>query len=185
MRHDDEHLWIMHLSNVSRAELGLPPGLTRQQAFVLKAIGDVAMKLWDRRLPLYDVIERLARINIARQQVEKALGPLRDCGYVYADDAPGNSDVILHLMPEGLDQYCTRLVPDYRRISKEILTVACQDEGIDVVELAHRSGRDELLVEHVLEDARARGDLRLDRVGQYIVVKWISPQLRRWLSGAA
>jgi hypothetical protein len=171
---------------MSRAALGRLPGLTWPQTFVVKAACDLAMELWERRLTLDDVAERLASTtNISRQQIQQALEPLRDCGYLYADDAPGNSEVMLQLMPKGLDQYCDRLLPGYPRISREVLTIACQDVGVDVVELAHRVGQPELLVEHILEGAHDRGLLRLRKNGQYIVVEEVRPHLRRWLSGAA
>jgi hypothetical protein len=186
MHHGDAQTRTHRQANVSRAAFGRPPGLSWSQTFVLKAVGDVALDLWERRLSLYDVIERLARTtNLSREQIDQALGPLQECGYLSADDAPGNAAVIVHLMPKGLEHYCTRLIPEYQRISREILAVACQDVGIDLVELAHRSGRPELLVEHVLDTAEHNGMVRLKRRGQYIVVEEVRPHLRRWLSGAA
>jgi hypothetical protein len=170
----------------SRATIGRPPGLDWVQTCVLKAACDVAMSLWERRLTLGQVAVRLASATrISHKQVEASLGPLCDAGYLFADDDPHNPEIVLHVTRNGLEAYCYRLVPEYGRISRDILRLVCREPGADVVELAHRSGQPELLVEHVLEIAEGHGLLRLARNGQYVVVQDVRPQLRRWISGAA
>ncbi len=161
------------------------PGLTSQQTCVLKAIGSLAMEYRERRLTVGHVTVPLAGMGIGRRQVEHALDPLAAHGYLYADDAPGNPEIMLLLTDKGLDAYCQAFVRDYRRIGPEILRLLCQDMQRDVMELARLSGHPELLVEHVLDDAQAQGLIRAKKQGHYIVVTWISPHLRRWLSGAA
>jgi hypothetical protein len=166
--------------------VGRATGLDWVETCVLRAAGDEALYLWDRRLSLGQVEARLARATqISRQKIEDALRALSDCGYLYADAAPGNPETLLQLMPKGLEEYCYRFVQAYGRISRDVLSLVCQDEGADVVELAHRSGQPELLVEHVLDVAEGRGLLRLDRIGHYVVVREVRPHLRRWVSGAA
>lgn len=169
----------------SRAALGRPPGLDWVQTFVLKAVGDVAMAYWDRRLTVGQVVVTLAGTGIERGEVESALDPLGTHGYVFVDDAPGNPEVMLLLTTKGLEAYCQTFVRDFRRIGPEILKLICQDVRRDVLELARLSEQPELLVEHVLEDAHARGLLRLRKRGHSIVVEEVRPHLRRWLSGAA
>lgn len=171
--------------STNRATVSPPPGLTWPQTYVLKAVGDLAMAYWDRRLTMGHVTVKLAGTGIGRRQVEGALDPLAAHGHVYADDAPGNPEIMLLLTAKGLEAYCQTFVREYRRIGPLILRLVCQDMQRDVLELARLSGQPELLVEHVLDDAHARGYLRLRKQGQYIVVTWIGPHLRRWLSGAA
>lgn len=186
MHQDDEHARRECQPIASRAGIGRVAGLDWISTYVLKAAGDAAMALWDRRLTLDQVDERLsAATRISRRKIEASLGPLCDHGYLSADDAPGNPQVVLHLTAKGLDAYCRQLVPGYGRIEHEILRQACQDVGVDVCEIARRTGRAELLVEYVLDMAAGKGLLRLARNGHYIVVKNVSPQLRRWVSGAA
>jgi hypothetical protein len=137
-------------------------------------------------LTLDQVEERLiARTKITREQIEESLGSLCDRGYLIADDAPGNPEIVVHLTRGGLEEYCHRFVHGYRRIGPDILKLVCQDVAIDVVGLTNRSGQPELLVEHVLEVAEGHGLLRLAGTGQYVVVQEVRPQLRRWISGAA
>jgi hypothetical protein len=170
----------------SRAMIGRPPGLDWVQTCVLKATCDVAMELWERRLTLDQVVERLAIVtSISRAQIVASLGPLCERGYLIADDAPGNPEIVVHLTRQGLAEYCARFVTGYGQIEVDILKLVCRDSGADVVELAHRSRQAELLVEHVLETAEGHGLLRLTRTGQYVVVRDVMPQLRRWVSGAA
>jgi hypothetical protein len=131
-------------------------------------------------------VERIvAPTKISRKQIEAALGPLCDRGYLIADEALGNPEIVIHLTRAGLEEYCYRFVQGYQRVSRDILTLVCQDAGADVVGLAYRSGHSELLVEHVLVIAEGHGLLRLGGTGQYIVVQEVRPQLRRWISGAA
>lgn len=170
----------------SRVGIGRIAGLDWISIYALKAAGDVAMALWDRRLTLDQVDERLsAATRISRRKIEASLEPLCEQGYLRADDAPGNPQIVLHLTVKGLDAYCRQLVPSFGRIEREALRQACRDIGIDVCEISRRTGQAELLVEHVLCEAERHGDLRLGGTGHYIVVKEVSPQLRRWVSGAA
>lgn len=185
MQHRDEHAAKGGRPAVDRATVSPPPGLTWPQTYVLKAVGDLAMAYWDRRLTVGHALVPLAGLGIGRRQVERALDPLAAHGYVFADDAPGNPEIVLLLTAKGLEAYCQTFVREYRRIGPEILRLVCQDIQRDVLELARLSGQPDLLVEHVLDDAHSRGYLRLKKQGQYIVVTWISSHLRRWLSGAA
>ena len=107
------------------------------------------------------------------------------CGYLYADDAPGNAEVMLHLTEKGLDQYCYRFVEAVDRIRQDVFRLVCQDVGIDVHEIAERVGQSGLLIEHILDVAQRMALLRLSKQGQYIVVREVRPQLRRLISGAA
>jgi len=186
MHLDDEHARLGRRPISSRAGIAWISGLDRISTFVLKATGDVAMALSDRRLTL-DQVEALltAATRISRRKIEASLGPLCDQGYLTADDAPGNPEIVLHLTEKGLVTYCRHLVLNFGRIEWEIFRQVCQDAGIDVCELARRTGQAELLVEHVLREAARHGHLRLDGMGQYIFVRDVSPQLRRWVSGAA
>lgn len=168
------------------ARIGRSPGLDWVQTCVLKAAGDEAMYLWDRRLSLDQVAARLARATqISRRQIEAALQPLSACGYLYADDDPHNPEIVLHLTEKGLDEYCYRFVGAVDRIRQEIFRLVCQDVGIDVHEIAGRIGQPGLLVEHVLDVAQRMTLVRLSKQGQYIVVTAVMPQLRRLISGAA
>lgn len=168
------------------ARVGQSPGLDWVQTCVLRAAGDEAMQLWDRRLSLDQVEARLARATrIARPQIEDALGPLSACGYLYADDAPGHAEIVLHLAEKGLDEYCYRFVGAIDRIRQEVFRLVCQDVGIDVHEIAERVGQSGLLVEHILDMAQRMALLRLSKRGRYIVVQEVRPQLRRLISGAA
>ena len=186
MHHHDEHARSERQPTPSRAGTGRVAGLDWTATYVLKAAGDVAMALWDRRLTLDQVEERLAAATrISRKKIEASLGPLADQGYLTADDAPGNPEIVLQLLPKGLDAYCCHLVPSFGRIQREILLQACQDVRIDVCEIARRMEQADLLVEHVLREAERHGDLRLGGTGHYIVVEEVSSQLRRWVSGAA
>jgi hypothetical protein len=171
---------------VSRAPIGKLPGLDWQQTYVLKAAGDLAMELWDCRLTLTDVAERLAlKTGIGRRQIEAALGPLSERGYLHADDAPGHPETLLLLMPKGLDEYCYRFVHGYGSARLDVLRLICQDIVCDVHELARRTGHAALLIEHILDGAQAERLLRLAKHGQYIRVTEVRPQLRRLVSGAA
>jgi hypothetical protein len=165
--------------------IGRPPGLDWVQTCVLKAACDVAIELWERRLTLDQVAGRLSALGISRDAIIDALEPLARCGYVYADDAPGIAEIVLHVTTRGLEEHCSRFVRGYGRISVDTLKLVCQDADADVVGLAVRSGQPELLVEHVLEIAASKGLVRLARTGHYITVREVSPQLRRWISGAA
>lgn len=186
MHQDDDYARGEHQPIASRAGIARVPGLDRIPTYVLKAVGDVVLMLGDRRLTLDQVEEWLAAATrISSRQVEASLGPLCDSGYLRADSAPGNPQTVLHLTPEGLDAYCRHLVPNYGRVERDVLQIACQEIGVDAYEISRRTGRAELLVEHVLSDAEGNGHLRLSRTGQYVVVKDVSPQLRRWISGAA
>lgn len=170
----------------SRAAVGRATGLDWVATYVLKAAGDAAMALWDRRLTLDQVEERLvAPTTISRRQIEGSLDRLVACGYLIADEAPGNPEIVVHVTRGGLEEYGYRFVPGYGRVSRDILSLVCQDAGADVVALAARSGHPELLVEHVLVIAEGHGLLRLGGTGQYVVVQEVRPQLRRWVSGAA
>jgi hypothetical protein len=170
----------------SRATAGWVAGLDTVAIYVLKAAGDTATALGNSRLTLDQLEERLATATrISRRKIEASLGPLCDGGYLIADDAPGNSQIVLHLTARGVDIYCRQLLPGFGRIEQEILQCACADVGIDVYEISRRTCRAEFLIEHVLSNAEVNGQLRLGRKGQYIVVRYISPQLRRWVSGAA
>jgi hypothetical protein len=170
----------------SRAAVGRATGLDWVSTYVLKAAGDAAMALWDRRLTLDQVEERLAApTRLSRKQIEGALGPLVARGYLTADEAPGNPETVVQVLSKGLEEYCYRFVPGYARLSRDVLGLVCQDAGADVVGLAQRSGQAELLVEHVLVIAEGHGLLRLGGTGQYVVVQEVRPQLRRWISGAA
>jgi hypothetical protein len=166
--------------------IGRATGLDWVQTCVLKAACDVARRLADRRLTLDQVQEHLApATHISREQIEATLGPLCERGYLVADDDPHNPEIVIQVMRKGLEEYCYRFVRGYGRINLDVLRRACQDVGADVVELAHRSGEDELLVEHILDVAEGTGLLRLSRSGPYTVVTEIKPQLRRLISGAA
>ena len=166
--------------------IGRPPGLDWPQTFVLKAVGDLAMELWECRLTLADVAERLAvTIRMSRRQIEDALGPLSERGYLFADDAPGNPEIVLHLMLRGLNEYCYRFVRGYGSARLDVLRLICQDIGADVHELARRTGHPALLIEHILDGAQSEGLLRISKHGQYITVTEVRPQLRRTVSGAA
>ena len=169
-----------------RARVGRLPGLDWVQTCVFRAAGDAAMDHWDRRLALDQVEARLARATrITRRQIEDALGPLSACGYLYADDDPHNPEIVLHLTDKGLDEYCYRFVAAVDRVRQEIFRLACQDVGIDVHELAGRTGQSGLLVEHILDAAQQMALLRISKTGQYIVVREVSAQVRRLISGAA
>ena len=171
---------------VSRAAIGCATGLDWVQTCVLKAAGDEAMYLWDRRLSLDQIEARLARATrISRKQIEASLQPLSAFGYLYADDAPGNPAIVLHLTEKGLDEYCYRFVGTLDRIRKDVFRLVCQDVGIDVHEIAGKTGQSSLLVEHILDVAQRMALLRLSKQGQYIVVTAVMPQLRRLISGAA
>jgi hypothetical protein len=185
MHQRDEQARMNRQPGASRAMLGRPAGLDWPQTFVLKAAGDLALELWERRLTLDQVEHRLAvSTRLSRSQIEASLDPLRERGYLYADDDPDNPEIVLALMPKGLEEYCQRFVQGYRGIGPAVLKILLQDPGLDVVGLAHRSGRPELLVEHVLDMAASQGLLRVKRTGDYaLVVTWISPQLRRWIAG--
>jgi hypothetical protein len=185
MQHDDEHARIHHQPDARRAARVRATGLDWVQTFVLKAVGDIAMEYWDRRLTVGHVAALLTALGIGRRQVESALDPLAALGYVFADDAPGNPEIVLLLTTKGLEEYCYRFVQRYGTIGPEILKLVCQDASRDVAELARLSGQPELLVEHVLDMAEGNGLLRLRKRGQYIVVEEVRPHLRRWLSGAA
>jgi hypothetical protein len=153
---------------------------------VLRAAGDEAMHLWDRRLSLDQVQARLARAtHISREQIEESLRPLSASGYLYADDDPHNPEIVLHLTAKGLDEYCYRFVGAVDRIRQDIFRLVCRDVGIDVHEIAGRVGQSGLLVEHVLDVAQSMALLRVSKTGQYIVVTAVTPQLRRLISGAA
>jgi len=153
---------------------------------VLKAAGDEAMYLWDRRLTLDQVEARLARAtHISRRQIEASLQPLSTCGYLYADDDPHNPEIVLQLTEKGLDEYCYRFVGAVDRIRQEIFRLVCQDVGIDVHEIARRTEQSGLLVEHILDVAQRMALLRVVKKGQYIVVTAVTPQLLRLISGAA
>jgi hypothetical protein len=171
---------------VSRAMIGRATGLDWVQTCVLKAACDVARRICDRRLTLDQVQEHLAlATQISRAQIEAALGPLCARGYLIADDDPHNPEIVVHVMRKALEEYCYRFVRGYGRINLDLLRLACQGVGVDAAELAHRSGHDELLVEHVLAVAAGNGLLRLVRSGPNAVVTEIKPQLRRLVSGAA
>ena len=171
---------------VSQAMIGRATGLDWVQTCVLKAACDVARRICDRRLTLDQVQEHLAcATHISREQIEAALGPLCARGYLIADDDPHNPEIVIHVMRKGLEEYCYRFVRAYGRINRTILQLACQGVGVDTAELAHRSGHDELLVEHVLDVAAGNGLLRLVRSGPNAVVAEIKTQLRRLVSGAA
>lgn len=185
MHRENEHTPARHTPPAGRAAVSRPVGLDWVQTFVLKAVGDLAMAYWDRRLTVGHVLVPLAGMGIERRLVESALDPLSAHGYVFADDAPGNPEIVLLLTAKGLEAYCQTFVRDFRRVGPEILKLLCQDVRRDVVELAGLSGQPELLVEHVLDDAHARGLLRLKKRDHYIVVEEVRPHLRRWLSGAA
>ena len=166
--------------------MGPAPGLNWLQTYAFKAVGDEAMYLWERRLTLTQVAERLALLTpISRQQIEAALGPIERAGYVYADDAPGNPDIVLTLSAKGLDEYCHRFITGYGNVRLAILKLVCQDPGADVHEIAQRTGHPGLLVEHTLDVAQSMRLLRVTKHGQYITVSEIAPQLRRMVSGAA
>ena len=75
--------------------VGRASGLDWVETCVLKAAGDVAIGLWERRLTLDQVAARLAVMGIARAAIVDALEPLGRCGYVYADDAPENPQIVL------------------------------------------------------------------------------------------
>ena len=168
------------------ARRGRSPGLDWIQTCVLRAAGDEAMDSWERRLSLDQVEARLARAtHISRRQIEDALGPLNACDYLYADDDPHNPEIVLLLTDKGLDEYCYRFVAAVDRIRQEIFRLVCQDVGVDVHEIAGRTGQSGLLVEHILDVAQRMALLRISKTGQYIVVREVSPQLRRLISGAA
>jgi hypothetical protein len=185
MHHHDEQAPTDRQPGPSRAMVGRPPGLDWPQTFVLKAAGDLALELWERRLTLDQVEHRLAvTTRISRTQIEAALDPLVERGYLVADDGYENADIVLTLMPKGLEEYCQHFVQGYRSIGPAILKLVCHDPWLDVTGLSHRAGRPELLVEHVLDVAANQGLLRVKHTGEYaLVVTWISPQLRRWLAG--
>jgi hypothetical protein len=187
MRHQDEDTArVGRQPVVSRAMIGRVPGLSWIETYVLKAICDVAMGTWERRLTLDQVEAPLTCLtHISRDQVEQSLESLKRLKYVYADDAPSNPEIVLTLTPQGLEAYCRHLTREYDHVAVDILRLVCQDPGADVVELAHRTGQFELLIDHVLDVAHENGMLRVARNGQYIVVKEVRPQLRRWISGAA
>jgi hypothetical protein len=185
MQHDDEQAPTGRPPEAGRATVSRPAGLDWVQTFVLKAVGDLAMECWDRRLTVGHVAVRLADTGIERRQVEDALDPLGALGYMFADDAPGNPEILLLLTAKGLEAYCQTFVRDFRRVGPEILKLVCQDQRRDLMELARLSGQPELLVEHVLDDAEGNGLLRLRKQGQYVTVEEVRPHLRRWLSGAA
>ena len=169
-----------------RVRVGRSPGLDWVQTCVLRAAGDEAMYLWDRRLTLDGVVVRLARAtHISRQQVEDSLAALDAHGYLYADDDPHNPEIVLHVTEKGLEEYCYRFVGAFDRIRQDIFRLVCQDVGIDVHEIAGRVGQSGLLVEHILDVAQRVALLRLSKNGQYIVVTAVMPQLRRLISGAA
>jgi hypothetical protein len=171
---------------LSRAMIGRAAGLDWVQTFVLKAACDVAMVLWERRLTLDQVEERLGvTTRISRQQIVAALGPLCDRGYLIADDAPGNPEIVVHLTDRGLEEYCYRFVGTYGSIRQDVFTLVCQEAGVDVHEIARRTGQSALLVEHILDVAQRMALLRASKRGQYIVVTEIMPQLRRLISGVA
>jgi hypothetical protein len=175
MRQQDDHVRV-----------GRSPGLDWVQTCVLRAAGDEAMYLWDHRLTLDGVAARLARATqISRAQAEDSLSALDAHGYLYADDDPHNPEIVLHLTDKGLDEYCYRFVGGIDRIRQEIFKLVCQDVGIDVHEIAGRTGQSGLLVEHILEVAQRMTLLRVSKRGQYIVVTAVMPQLRRLISGAA
>jgi hypothetical protein len=170
----------------SRAGIAWISGLDRISTFVLKATGDMAMALSNGRLTLDQVEELLATATrISRRKIEASLGPLCDQGYLTADDAPGNPEIVLHLTEKGMAAYCRQLVAGFGRIEKEILLAACTETGIDAYDISRRTGQAEMLVEYVLRDAQGNGHLRLEGSGHYLVVRDVSPQLRRWISGAA
>jgi hypothetical protein len=153
---------------------------------VLKATGDVATALWDRHFTLDQVHGRLATTTrISREQIVQSLGALANAGYVYADDQPHLPEIRLHLMSRGLEAYCHAFVPEYQRVSRQVLALVCQDVGADVVAIAHRASLPELLVEHILDIAEGNALVRLTRTGHYIVVREVSSHLRRWIAGAA
>jgi hypothetical protein len=186
VQHHDEHRRTGRQPSTSRAPIGKLPGLDWQQTYVLKATGDLAMELWECRLTLSDVAERLAlKTGISRRQIEQALGPLSERGYLHADDAPGHPEIMLQLMPNGLDEYCYRFVRGYGSARLDVLRMICKDVGYDVHELARRTGHPALLIEHILDGAQAEGLLRVMKHGQYVRVTEIRPQLRRIVSGAA
>ena len=166
--------------------IGKLPGLDWPQTFVLRAAGDLAMELWETRLTLFDVQERLSlKTAIARRQIEAALGPLSEHGYLHADSAPGNPETMLLLMPKGLDEYIYRFVRGYGNARLDVLRLVSKDIGCDVHELSRRTGHPSLLIEHILDGAERQSLLRLSKRGQYITVTQIMPQLRREVAGAA
>ena len=185
-RHDYERARMGQQPLASRAAIGKLPGLDWTQTYVLKAAGDLAMRDWELRLTLDDLAHHLAKMtHISRRQIEDALGPLSERGYLFADDAPDNPEIVLHLMLRGLNEYCYRFVRGYGSARMDVLRLICQDKGCDVHELPRRTGYPSLLIEHILDGAQSEGLLRVAKHGQYIVVTEIRPQLRRMVSGAA
>jgi hypothetical protein len=170
---------------MSRATIGRPAGLDWVQTCVFKAACDVAMDLWERRLTLDRVEARLAVMGIRRAAIHEALEPLDRHGYVYADDAPGNPQIVLLVTDKAIEEYCYRFVATYGRARLDVLRLVCQDLGCDVHEMARRTGHAPLLIEHVLDVAQRESLLRVSKQGQYIVVTEVKPQLRRMVSGAA
>jgi hypothetical protein len=175
MRQHDDHVRV-----------GRSPGLDWVQTCVLRAAGDEAMYLWDRRLTLDGVAARLAQAtSISRKQIEDSLVALDAHGYLYADDDPHNPEIVLHLTEKGLDEYCYRFVGGVDSIRQEIFKLVCQEVGIDVHEIASKTAQSGLLVEYILDVAQRMALLRVSKQGQYIVVTAVMPQLRRLISGAA
>jgi hypothetical protein len=185
MHRDDDLARIARQNGAGRSALVKLPGLGWPHAHVLKAVGDLAMELWECRLTLADVVERLSLMtSYSHQQVDATLDALAERGYLYADAAPGNPETMLHLMPKGLDEYCYRYVPGYSSARLDVLGLISRDIGCDIHELARRTGHPALLIEHILDGAHAEGLLRVVKHGQFIRVTEVRPQLRRLVAGA-
>lgn len=168
-----------------RGNIGKLPGLTWPQTCVLKAVCDGAMTLWDRRLTVSQIEEPLALLGISRDAILDTLDALVACGYLFADDAPGNVDVVLQLTSKALDEYVYRFVPGHTAIVHRIRTLVCRMPHANAVGIAEALGQPDLLVEHVLMRDEQAGLLRLSVNGYSVVVREVKPQLRRLVSGVA
>ena len=169
----------------SRLRIGRIGSLTWTETCVLKAACDVALRIGEWRLSVDQIEDQLTMLGITRDRIEAALDPIFSAGYISLDDAPENSDVVVHILKAGFEAYAYTFLRDYGVIQHKVWSLVARGAGSDAYELASLADQPELLVDHILDRAQDAGLLRLSRRGYYTVVTEVRPQLRRLVSGIA